>query len=150
MALEALERGRLSQAFLLAEAATLLPEVPLERLPSLSLDRAAEEAALLLSALPHRPSPDPIRVRRMAAGVWALLHGGWARGHLERTPDYFLPYLARMAERDLRLLRTYLREGVRLWGEFSPGGLVLPPHFYRGLEDLIPVWGELALARGQV
>lgn len=86
----------------------------------------------------------------MAAGIWALLHGASARGHLERTPDYFLPYLDRMGERDLRLLRTYLREAMRLWGEPRPEGLFLPSQFYRGLEDLIPVWGEVALSRGDI
>jgi len=154
MALEALERKEMEWAVVLAEAATVLyPELASRVVGAGSLKRAVEYALEYLRRpeIPRRPPIPYIDLQsKMRAGVMAVFIGARQKGILGRSLDYYTSFLSVYRERDLRLMRVYIKAGVRAYGELNKSGqLVLPPLFYQGLEDLLVVWAYAAFTYGR-
>jgi len=154
MALEALERREMEWAMVLAEAATVLhPDLVSRVAEAGTLKRAVEYAWEYLKRpeIPRRPPLSYIEIQnKMRAGVMAVFIGARQQGILARSLDYYTSFLSVYRERDLRLMRVYIKAGVRAYGELNKSGqLVLPPLFYQGLEDLLVVWAYAAFTYGK-
>ncbi len=147
MALEALERKDGEAALLLATAATELPFEFHGILVGLPFQRAVERARELLFApeVPKRGEAPRLEVQyRVQSKLLTVFAVASAKGLLKRDLNYYRVRLQVFRERDLRLMRVYVKEGMAVYGELDANGiLVLPEEFYQGLEDLLVVWHHL-------
>ena len=142
LALRALAEGRFEAAFYLAESAVALP---LEACEAAMRSHSSERRALeLLHApeIPKRAQQDRVSSQAMfLTRLWQLVVAGHFLGHLEKDPEYYQRLVQGFRERDLRMARTYIKEGLRFYTRVDPAGREqIDPLFFRGFEGFLVTW----------
>ncbi|MCX7740498.1 MAG: hypothetical protein N2047_05690 [Meiothermus sp.] len=151
LALRALAEGRFEMAFFLAEAALQLPFEAAEA--AMRSENPQERALQLLRApeIPKRLPHDLVSSQsQFAARLWQLVVAGNYLGHLEKDLHYYQRLLQGFRERDLRVARTFIKEGLRFYTRVDlEGKEQVDPIFFRGFEGFLVTWRSEVMPFGK-